>query len=57
MKGKKIFAGIINTIFKASNVQKHTRLKIYNTLALLVLLYGSKGQMIAKEKTELQLLK
>jgi len=32
--------GIINRTLKPSQVQKHTRLKIYNTLALLALVYG-----------------
>jgi len=32
--------GIFNRTLKPSQVQKHTRLKIYNTLALHTLLYG-----------------
>jgi hypothetical protein len=32
--------GIINQVLKRSKVQKQTRLKIYNTLALPTLLYG-----------------
>jgi hypothetical protein len=32
--------GIINRTFKSSQVQKHTRLKIYNILALPTSLYG-----------------
>jgi hypothetical protein len=35
--------GIINQIFKPSLVQKHTRIKIYKTLARPVLTYGSEA--------------
>jgi flagellin-specific chaperone FliS len=34
--------GLINNTFKPNKVQKGTRIKLYTTLALLVLLYGSK---------------
>jgi hypothetical protein len=30
--------GLINTLLKPSKSQKHTRIKVYNTLALLTLL-------------------
>jgi hypothetical protein len=35
--------GLINTIFKTSEVQKQTRIQLYNTLALPTLLYGSEN--------------
>ena len=34
-------AGIINNVFRPQKTPKKTRIKLYNTLALLVLLYGS----------------
>jgi hypothetical protein len=34
--------GILNNVFKRQNSLKKTRIKLYNTLAVLVLLYGSK---------------
>jgi hypothetical protein len=44
--------GLINTIFKPLQVKKHIRLKIYNTVALLTLLYGSKNWAVkANDKT------
>ncbi|KAJ4442157.1 hypothetical protein ANN_12023 [Periplaneta americana] len=44
----KISTGIINTVFKSSHVQKHTRLKVYKTLARPVLTYGSEAWTIRK---------
>ncbi|KAJ4437007.1 hypothetical protein ANN_17139, partial [Periplaneta americana] len=38
----------INTVFKSSHVQKHTRLKVYKTLARPVLTYGSEAWTIRK---------
>lgn len=40
--------GVINTVFKTSHVQKHTRLKVYKTLARPVLTYGSEAWTIRK---------
>ncbi|KAJ4429616.1 hypothetical protein ANN_21802 [Periplaneta americana] len=40
--------GVINTVFKSSHVQKHTRLKVYKTLARPVLTYGSEAWTIRK---------
>jgi hypothetical protein len=40
--------GIINQIFKPSLVQKHTRIKIYKTLARPILTYGSEVWTICK---------
>ncbi|KAJ4428629.1 hypothetical protein ANN_24674 [Periplaneta americana] len=42
------YAGVINAIFKSSHVQKHTRLKVYKTLARPVLTYGSEAWTIRK---------
>ena len=33
--------GILNNVFRPQKTLKKTRIKLYNTLALLVLLYGS----------------
>ena len=41
--------GIINKTFKPSQVQKHTRLKIYNTLAIPTLLYGCETWAIRRK--------
>jgi hypothetical protein len=38
--------GIIRQIFKPSPVSRHTRIRIYKTLARLVLSYGSKARTI-----------
>jgi hypothetical protein len=38
--------GIINDIFKPNNVRKNTRIKLYSTLALPVLSYGSESWTI-----------
>jgi hypothetical protein len=40
--------GIISQIFKPSLVQKHTRIKIYKTLAGPILTYGSEAWTICK---------
>jgi hypothetical protein len=40
--------GIINQIFKPSLVQKHTRIKVYKTLARPILTYGSEAWTICK---------
>lgn len=49
--------GLISMIFKPSEVQKRTRIKIYNTLALPTILYGIENWTMKKRtKTELQLL-
>ncbi|KAJ4443543.1 hypothetical protein ANN_05216 [Periplaneta americana] len=40
--------GVINAVFKSSHVQKHTRLKVYKTLARPVLTYGSEAWTIRK---------
>jgi hypothetical protein len=39
-------AGIINNMFRPQKALKKTRLKLYNTLALLTLLYGSENWTI-----------
>jgi hypothetical protein len=47
-------AGIINNVFKPNKVKKNTRIKLYSTLALPVLLYGSESWTIkAKGKARL----
>ena len=38
--------GILNNVFKLQKTLKKTRLKLYNTLALPVLLYGSESRTI-----------
>jgi len=38
--------GILNNVFKPQKTLKETRLKLYNTLALPVLLYGSESWTI-----------
>jgi hypothetical protein len=44
--------GVINQVFKPSLIQ-HTRLKIYRTLARLVLIYGSgPGQLERQMKKD-----
>lgn len=48
MKFLKI-TGIINKVLKPSQVQKQTRLKIYNTLAIPTLLYGCETWAIKKK--------
>jgi hypothetical protein len=40
--------GIINQIFKPSLAQKHTRIKVYKTLARPILTYGSEAWTIRK---------
>jgi hypothetical protein len=40
--------GIINQIFKPSLVSRHTRIRIYKTLARLVLSYGSEAWTIRR---------
>jgi hypothetical protein len=40
---------IINNIVRPQNALKKTRLKLYNTLTLLTLLYGSKNWTIKKD--------
>jgi hypothetical protein len=40
--------GIIDQIFKPSLVQKHTRIKVYKTLARPILTYGSEAWTICK---------
>lgn len=46
--------GIINNIFKPNRTRRNTRLKLYSTLALPVLLYGSECWTIkAKDKSRL----
>jgi hypothetical protein len=40
--------GVMNSIFKSSLVQKHTRLQVYKTLARPVLSYGSEAWTIKK---------
>jgi hypothetical protein len=46
--------GIINNIFKPNKVRKNTIIKLYSTLALPVLLYGSENRTIkAKDKARL----
>jgi hypothetical protein len=45
---------LINAIFKPSEVQKQTRIQIYNTLNLPTLLYGSENwTMKANDKTRI----
>jgi len=41
--------GIINRTLKLSQVQKHTKLQIYNTLALPTILYRSETWKIREE--------
>jgi len=36
-----VFTGIINNVFRPQKTLEKTRIKLYNTLALSVLLYGS----------------
>jgi len=38
--------GILNNVFKPQKTPKKTRIKLYNTLALPVLLYGSETRTI-----------
>jgi hypothetical protein len=46
--------GIINNTFKPNKVQKGTRIKMYTTLALPLLLYGSKTWTLkSKDKSRL----
>jgi hypothetical protein len=46
--------GIINSTFKPNKVQKGTRIKLYTTLALPVLLYGSETWTVkSKDKSRL----
>jgi hypothetical protein len=46
--------GLINNTFKPNKVQKNTRIKLYNTLALPVLLYGSENWIVkSKDKSRL----
>jgi hypothetical protein len=46
--------GITNNNFKPNNVQKGTRIKLYTTLALPVLLYGSETWTVkSKDKSTL----
>jgi hypothetical protein len=47
--------GIINNIFKPNKVRKNTKIKLYSTLVLPVLLYGSDGWTI-KAKDEARLI-
>jgi hypothetical protein len=47
--------GIINNIFKPNKVRKNTRIKLYSTLALPALLYGSESWTI-KAKDEARLI-
>jgi hypothetical protein len=42
-------SGIINRTLKVSQVQKHTRLKIYKTLALPALSYGCETRIIREQ--------
>jgi hypothetical protein len=47
--------GIINNIFKPNEARKNTRIKLYSTVALPVLLYGSESWTIkAKYKAEMK---
>jgi hypothetical protein len=43
--------GIIHQISKPSLVQKHTRIKVYKTLARPILTYGSEAWSIRKSDT------
>jgi hypothetical protein len=46
--------GIISNTFKPNKVQKGTRIKLYNTLALPILLYGSETWTVkSKDKSRL----
>jgi hypothetical protein len=47
--------GIINNIFKPNKVRENTRIKLYSTLALPVVLYGSEIWII-KAKDEARLI-
>jgi hypothetical protein len=47
-------AGLLNNTFKPIEVQKGTRIKLYTTLALPVLLYGSETWTVkSKDKSRL----
>jgi len=41
--------GILNNIFKPTLVQKFARIKVYNELALAILLYGSEIWALKKK--------
>ena len=43
--------GILNNVFRSHKTLKKTRIKLYNTLALPVLLYGSKTWTIKARYT------
>ena len=43
--------GILNNVFRPQKTLKKTRIKLYNTLALPVLLYGSETQNIKARDT------
>jgi hypothetical protein len=43
--------GVLNNVFKPQNYLKETRIKLYNTLALPVLLYGSETWTIKARDT------
>jgi len=43
--------GILNNVFRPQKTLKKTRIKLYNTLALLVLLYGSETWTIKASDT------
>jgi hypothetical protein len=51
--------GIINQIFKPSLVSRHTRIRIYKTLATPVLSYGSEAWAIRRndESAEMRFLR
>jgi hypothetical protein len=47
--------GLMSIIFKPLKVQKHARIKIYNTLSLLMLIYGSENwTMKSNDKTRIK---
>jgi hypothetical protein len=47
--------GIINNTFKLNKARKGTQIKLYNTLALPILLYGSENLTVkSKDKSRLR---
>jgi hypothetical protein len=50
--------GIINNIFKPNKVRKSTKIKLFSTLALPMLLYGGESWTIkAKDKAEMKFMR
>jgi hypothetical protein len=47
--------GVISRIFKLSLVQKHTRIKVYKTLARLILTHGSEASTVRTRITTIEM--